>query len=68
MTEIKVIKCQFCGSTEFGVGYHYDEASILSSKTGIVGSKVIYTICKECGSIVHSRVENAEVFKNLTDE
>ena len=67
MVEIKIKKCQYCGATEFAEGYHYDEASIMTSNSGIVGSKAIYTICKNCGSILHSRVENPEVFnKNIT--
>lgn len=70
MVNIKINKCQYCGANEFAEGYHYDEASIMNSNTGIVGSKAIYVICKNCGSIVHARVENPEIFsKNaLNDE
>lgn len=68
MVEIKIDKCPYCGAHEFAEGYHYDEASIMNNNTGIVGSKVIYVICKNCGSIVHSRVANPEVFSKSTSE
>ncbi len=67
MVEIKIDKCPYCGAREFAEGYHYDEASIMTSNSGIIGSKVIYVICKNCGSIVHSRVANPEVFNKSTD-
>jgi DNA-directed RNA polymerase subunit RPC12/RpoP len=67
--KFKVTKCQYCGSKNLGVGYHFDEASILNNNSGLTGSKVIYTICRECGSIVHSRVVASQIFtKNAEDE
>ena len=62
MKEVKIEKCPFCGGTNFGIGYQMAQGSILTEKSGIKGSKVKHLICKECGIIVQSKVENPEIF------
>lgn len=64
MKEIIIQKCPFCNGIDLGIGYQQSHASIMNSHSGLSGSKVEYLICKECGSIVHSRVNNPEIFKS----
>ena len=63
MKEVKIEKCPFCGGRNFGNGYQMSQASIMTGNSGLKGSKVKHLICKDCGSIINSKVENPEIFK-----
>ena len=47
-----------------GIGYQQSQASIMNNHSGLSGSLVEHLICKECGSIVHSKVNKPEIFKS----
>ncbi len=68
MVEIKIEKCPYCGGKEFAEGYQYDECAMMNNNSGIVGSRVVHSICKNCGSIVHSRVTNPDIFQKSTED
>ncbi|WP_291652759.1 transcription initiation factor TFIIIB [Clostridium sp.] len=67
--KVKIEKCPFCKGEKLVIGYQVSQGSVMSGKSGLVGSRVIHTICKTCGSIVNSRVEDTKIFKeNLNEE
>ena len=64
MKKIKIDKCPYCDSTEFVKGTQFGYAAMLPQRGLLsLGSSIEHTICKECGSIVHSRVTKVERFK-----
>ena len=66
MREIQIDYCPYCNSRHFAKGYQSDRAGMYKGKLGIVlGSIIEHLICKDCGSIVHSKVLNPEIFKDL---
>lgn len=56
-------KCTYCGGEEIGIGYQLGYGSMLVNNIGFKGSKVIYEICINCGSILHSKVSDPKKFK-----
>lgn len=63
MEPIKIEKCPYCGNTSIGIGYQLGQGSLSASKMGLTGCKVIHMICRSCGSILYSRVEKPQIFK-----
>lgn len=64
MKAIKIEECKYCGSKNFTKGYQYAQGCVYPELWGVrLGSPVEHTICKECGSIVHSRVTKLDKFK-----
>lgn len=55
-------KCPYCWSARLGVGYQIGDGEMLSDYFGKAGCKIIHIICKDCGSIVRSKVEKPEIF------
>ena len=63
MTKIVYEECPYCKSRNLSFGYQVGDASLKLGVSGVFGSNIIHTICMECGSIIHSRVEKPEMFK-----
>lgn len=63
MTNNQVDKCPYCESTNLGIGYQFGQGSIAPSKMGFSGCKIIHIVCRNCGSIVQSKVEKPSMFK-----
>lgn len=63
MTKIVYEECPYCKSKNLGFGYQVGDASLKLGVSGVFGSNIIHTICLECGSIIHSRVEKPDLFK-----
>lgn len=64
MKEIKIDECQYCGSKDLTIGYQYAQGCVYPELWGIrLGSSVEHVICKECGSIIYSKVVKKEKFK-----
>lgn len=67
MQQIHIEKCPFCQSTNIGIGYQLGEGSIFADEyayhCSYACSSVVYLICKDCGSIIHSKVTKPEVFR-----
>ncbi len=57
---IKITKCPFCGGTEFVYGYQADYGAITGSESVLTSQTLRYIICRNCGSVVHSYVDNPE--------
>lgn len=68
MVEINIDSCPYCGSSQLAWGYQSAQGAVMPKKSGFAGSKVEHLICTQCGSIVHSRVVNPELFKDVPKE
>lgn len=57
---IQITNCPFCGSTEFVEGYQSGYGA-LTGRDGIWTDAILrHVICRNCGSVVHSYVDNPE--------
>ena len=62
--KLPVEKCQWCGGTDFVIGYQHQEARIMTSPNGILGCRVRYLICKSCGAILLGQIAQPEKYKD----
>lgn len=60
--EIKVDECPFCHGTEFIKGIQCGYAEV--SGEGLHSSSLNHIICRKCGSVVRSYVDNPEKLLN----
>ena len=64
MVEIKIDECKYCGSRDLTKGYQAAQGSIYPEIWSFkLGSPIEHTICKQCGSIIYSRVTKLNRFK-----
>jgi hypothetical protein len=63
MNQFKIDQCHYCGSTNIGMGYQSGYAAVSSTRNIFKSSKIYYTICSDCGSILHSYVSDPYKFK-----
>lgn len=69
MKRIVFENCPYCGSEMLVYGYQNDSGSVFTDVRGSVfGSPIEHIICRECGSIVYSRVVKPDMFKDFVDE
>lgn len=52
------LTCPYCGSTEFVVGKENKTYGGISKSGNFTGQPICHDICKNCGTIVRSFVEN----------
>lgn len=65
--KIKTIEqCTFCNSTNIGIGYQLGKgqlfADLYAYQSGGECSNIEHLLCKDCGSILHSRVVKTNMF------
>ncbi len=53
-------KCPFCGGTEFVEGYQDGYGAITGNQSILLSQALHHVICRNCGSVVHSYVDNPE--------
>ncbi len=62
-----ITQCPYCQSNNLGIGYQMGEGSLFADEyayhTSYASSPIVSVICKECGSILHSRVTKPELFR-----
>lgn len=63
MKNIIIEECPYCGSNDLTKGYQLGDGTVYRDKAGAFGTVVEHTICKECASIVYSKVEKPEILK-----
>ena len=69
MKRIVFEKCPYCNSTMLVYGYQSDHANVSTDIRGSVfGSPIEHIICRECGSIIYSRVIKPDMFKDFVNE
>ncbi len=57
---IVINNCPFCGGTEFVEGYQSGYGALTGTESLLASSTLYHIICRNCGSVVHSYVENPE--------
>lgn len=60
----EITKCPYCGSDQLRVGYQLNDGAMSTDYSGSKTTKIIHTICTDCGAVVMSRVEKPEIFKD----
>lgn len=63
MKNIIIKECPYCGSSDLTKGYQLKDGMVYRDKAGAFGTVVEHTVCKECASIVYSKVEKPEILK-----
>ena len=46
--QFPVQQCQYCGSTNIGLGWQHGEALVTFKKHGLRGNRLQYLICRRC--------------------
>ena len=49
--QFPVQQCQYCGSTNIGLGWQHGEALVTFKKHGLRGNRLQYLICRRCGAV-----------------
>ncbi|MDT8717678.1 hypothetical protein IAI10_13485 [Clostridium sp. 19966] len=66
MNKIQIDVCPFCKSNNIAIGYQLGEGRIFADVYAYHSTKdcanIEHLICKDCGSIIHSRVTKTEIF------
>ena len=62
---VQIKQCPFCGGTEFVEGYQSGYGAITGAESVWAGAVLHHVICRQCGSVVHSYVENPEKLLKL---
>ena len=57
--KVHIERCPFCGSSEF-IETRQIQAESYVSGEALFGQELKHTICRQCGSVVRSYVENPE--------
>ena len=63
MKNIIIEECPYCGSTNLTKGYQINDGMVYRDKIASFGTLIEHTICKECASVVYSKVEKTEILK-----
>ena len=65
---IQIKQCPFCGGTEFVYGYQAGYGAIMRDQSLLAAGQALrYIICRNCGSVVHSYVDNPEKLLKRSD-
>ena len=64
MNEQKLYVCPWCGGKDFVEGIQSTYAKVQPNKAlTLKGENLIHVICKNCGTVVRSYVENPQVLE-----
>ncbi len=63
MKNIVIKECPYCGSINLTKGYQVEGGLVYKDKSASFGTRVEHIICKECASIIYSKVEKPEILK-----
>lgn len=65
---IQINQCPFCGGTEFVYGFQGGYGAVTrEGNIFAVGQYLHHVICRNCGSVVHSYVDNPEILLKRGD-
>lgn len=68
MKRIVFSQCPYCKSENIVYGYQMGEADVFSDiRGGMFGTHIEHTICKDCGSIIYSRVLKTDFLKDKSE-
>ena len=60
MKKVRMTVCRFCGGTQFVTAMQTGYGALESTERFLGISKVYHNICRDCGSIIRSYVQNPE--------
>lgn len=63
MKNIIIEECPYCGSKNLTKGYQTNDGMMFKDKVAAFGTVIEHTVCKECASIIYSKVEKPEILK-----
>lgn len=64
MKNIAIKTCPYCNATELCNGYQSGNSRATVNRNGTKGARIVHIICRECGSIVYSKVEETSIFNS----
>ena len=59
--QFPVQQCQYCGSTNIGLGWQHGEALVTFKKHGLRGNRLQYLICRRCGAALPVRSRTSQI-------
>ena len=57
---VQIKQCPYCGGTEFVEGYQSGYGAVTGKESVWTWQNLYHIFCRNCGSVVHSYVENPE--------
>ena len=54
--QIPVNHCAWCGSYDLGIGWQHTAAIVTFRRTGLLGNRLKYVICRNCGAVLYQYV------------
>lgn len=68
MKRIVYKECPYCKSQNIAYGYQVGEADVFADiRGGVFGTHIEHTICRDCGSIIYSRVLKTDFLKDKSE-
>ena len=61
MNQLPVNQCRFCGGRDIRVGWQSD-ALVTFKRNGLLGNRIKFLICGNCGAILHQCVAEPHRF------
>ena len=64
--QIPVTLCSWCGSYDLEIGWQQNEAIVTFRRNGLLGNRLKYVICRNCGvlavALIHKRLRENSLF------
>lgn len=54
--QIPVNHCAWCRSYDLGIGWQQNEAIVTFRRNGLLGNRLKYVICRNCGAVLYQYV------------
>ena len=54
--QIPVNHCAWCGSYDLEIGWQQNEAIVTFRRNGLLGNRLKYVICRNCGAVLYQYV------------
>lgn len=54
--QIAVTHCAWCGSYDLRIGWQQNEAIVTFRRNGLLGNRLKYVICRNCGAVLYQCV------------
>ena len=54
--QIAVTHCAWCGSYDLEIGWQQNEAIVTFRRNGLLGNRLKYVICRNCGAVLYQCV------------
>ena len=54
--QLPVTRCVYCGSYDLGIGWQQNEAIVTFRRNALLGNRLKYVICRNCGAVLYQCV------------